>query len=171
MTNRTIQLAGAITLAMQAHQHQLDLGLQPYMGHPLRVAGAMGTDHDAMIIALLHDVVEDSEIGLGEILGTFGNLVGSAIWALSRQGGESYPDYIQRLLRWSKAYPGGEVAVRVKLADLADNLRIDRLLLAEAHGADVARLVRKYTRAIATLEGWEWYDGVVGVAAPAKPHR
>ena len=45
--------------------------------------------------------------------------------------------------------------MRVKLANLADNLRIDRLLLAEAHGADVARLVRKYTRAIATLEGFE----------------
>ena len=63
MTSRTIQLADAITLAMQAHQDQLDLGLQPYLAHPLRVAGAMGTDHDAMIIALLHDVVEDSDIG------------------------------------------------------------------------------------------------------------
>jgi (p)ppGpp synthase/HD superfamily hydrolase len=140
---------------MRAHRDQRDKGGQPYLAHSLRVAGAMGTDHDAMIIALLHDVVEDSEIGLGEILGTFGNLVGSAIWALSRQSGEMYPDYIQRLLRWSKAYPGGEVAVRVKLADLADNLRIDRLLLAEAHGADVARLVRKYARAMATLESWQ----------------
>ena len=156
MTNRTIQLADALILAMRAHLHQLDKGGQPYLGHPLRVAGAMGTDHEAMIIALLHDVVEDSEIGLGEILGTFGDIVGSAIWALSRQSGEAYPDYISRLLRWSKAYPGGEVAVRVKLADLADNLRIDRLLLADTHGADVARLVRKYTRAIATLEGFEW---------------
>jgi (p)ppGpp synthase/HD superfamily hydrolase len=155
MTNRTIQLVDAITLAMRAHRDQRDKGGQPYLAHSLRVAGAMGTDHDAMIIALLHDVVEDSEIGLGEILGTFGNLVGSAIWALSRQSGEMYPDYIQRLLRWSKAYPGGEVAVRVKLADLADNLRIDRLLLAEAHGADVARLVRKYARAMATLESWQ----------------
>ena len=45
--------------------------------------------------------------------------------------------------------------MRVKLADLADNLRIDRLLLAEAHGADVARLVRKYARAMATLESWQ----------------
>src|ERR1035441_495881 len=139
MTNRTIQLADAIILAMRVHQCHLDLGGQPYLGHPLRVAGAMGTDHDATIIALLHDVVEDSEIGLGQILATFGNLVGLAVWALSRQSGELYPDYIQRLLKWSKAYPGGEVAVRVKLADLADNLRIDRLLLAEAHGADVAR--------------------------------
>ncbi len=154
-TNRTIQLTDAIILAMQAHQHQLDLGGQPYLAHPLRVAGAMGTDHDAMIIALLHDVVEDSEIGLGEILKTFGDLVGSAIWALSRQSGETYPDYIQRLLKWSKAYPGGEVAVRVKLADLADNLRPERLAAAHAHGADVARLVRKYVRAIATLEGFE----------------
>jgi (p)ppGpp synthase/HD superfamily hydrolase len=142
---------------MRAHQHQLDKGGQPYLAHPLRVAGAMGTDFDATIIALLHDVVEDSEIGLGEILGTFGDLVGSAVWALSRQKGEPYPDYIQRLLKWSKAYPGGEgeVAVRVKLADLADSLRIDRLVLAQAHGADVARLVRKYVRAIATLEGFE----------------
>jgi (p)ppGpp synthase/HD superfamily hydrolase len=140
---------------MRAHQHQLDLGGQSYTEHVLRVAGAMGTDHEAVVIALLHDVVEDSGIGLGEILGTFGDLVGSAVWALSRQKGEPYFDYIKRLLKWSKAYPGGEVAVRVKLADLADNLRPERLAAAQAHGADVARLVRKYTRAMATLEGFE----------------
>jgi (p)ppGpp synthase/HD superfamily hydrolase len=155
MSERVTRLAQALELALRAHQHQLDMGGQPYTEHVLRVAGAMGTDHDATIIALLHDVVEDSEIGLGEILGTFGDLVGSAVWALSRQKGEPYPDYIQRLLKWSKAYPGGEVAVRVKLADLADNLRPERLAAAQAHGADVARLVRKYTRAIATLEGFE----------------
>ncbi len=154
-TKRLTQLAQAVELAMREHQHQIDLGRQPYLWHVLRVAGAMGTDHEAVVIALLHDVVEDSGIGLGEILGTFGDLVGSAVWALSRQKGEPYFDYIKRLLKWSKAYPGGEVAVRVKLADLADNLRIDRLLLAQAHGADVARLVRKYVRAIATLEGFE----------------
>ena len=155
MSERVTRLAEAVELAMRAHQHQLDLGGQSYTEHVLRVAGAMGTDHEAVVIALLHDVVEDSGIGLGEILGTFGDLVGSAVWALSRQKGEPYFDYIKRLLKWSKAYPGGEVAVRVKLADLADNLRIDRLLLAQAHGADVARLVRKYVRAMATLEGFE----------------
>ena len=156
MSERLTQLAQALELAMRAHQHQLDKGGQPYLAHPLRVAGAMGTEHDATIIALLHDVVEDSEIGLGEILDKFSDLVGSAVWALSRQKGEPYPDYIKRLLKWSKAYPGGEVAVRVKLADLADNLRPERLAAAQAHGADVARLVRKYVRAIATLEGFEW---------------
>ena len=155
MSERLTQLAQALELAMRAHQHQLDKGGQPYLAHPLRVAGAMGTDHEAVVIALLHDVVEDSGCGLGEILGTFGDLVGSAVWALSRQKGESYPSYIRQLLRWSKAYPGGEVAVRVKLADLADNLRPERLAAAQAHGADVARLVRKYVRAIATLEGFE----------------
>ena len=156
MSTRMTQFSAAIELATRAHQYKFDLCRQPYLWHVLRVAGAMGTDFDATIVAMLHDVIEDSNIGLPEILDKFSDFTASALWALSRQSGEPYPDYIKRLLKWSKAHERGEIAIKVKLADLADNLRPERLAAAQAHGADVSRLVRKYVRAIATLEGFEW---------------
>jgi (p)ppGpp synthase/HD superfamily hydrolase len=108
-------LNDAIKFAVDAHTGQIDKAGEPYILHPLRVMLAMGTN-DERITAVLHDVVEDSQhVGHGDILALFGEAVHAAVFALTRQDGESYPDFIKRC----SADP---IARAVKLADIADNL-------------------------------------------------
>lgn len=57
--NRTATVEDAIAIAAQVHQGQTDKAGAPYILHPLRLMMRM-TSADAMITAILHDVVEDS---------------------------------------------------------------------------------------------------------------
>lgn len=65
----------AITLAISAHDGQRRRSGEEYVCHPLHVACILveiGMDTDAVIAALLHDVVEDTEIELSELVRRFG---------------------------------------------------------------------------------------------------
>ena len=56
----------AIILSARAHEGQVDKGGNPYILHPLRVM--MNCEGEAeRICALLHDVVEDTDITLEEL--------------------------------------------------------------------------------------------------------
>jgi len=120
--------------ATQAHGEQM-YGDQPYMTHVEDVASGF-TDPHLQRIAYLHDVVEDTDIGLDEIHSRFGQEVGSAIDALTRREGERYFDFIQR----AKDHPH---ARQIKLADLHANLR---------RGPHES-LARRYHKAIGILRG------------------
>lgn len=108
------KLNEAIAMAAQAHDGQFDRAGEPYILHPLRIMLAMGTEAER-IVAVLHDVVEDGDVGLGDILALFGEDVRAGVDAVTRRAGESYPDFIER----AKANPIGRA---VKLADIRDNL-------------------------------------------------
>ncbi len=109
----------AIRLALDKHHGQVDKAGEPYILHPLRVMAQMQTN-DEQIVAVLHDVVEDSDVTLDDLrkLGYSDEIV-TAINHLSRRDGESYDDFIQRI----KPNP---LAVRVKLGDLRDNMDLRR---------------------------------------------
>jgi (p)ppGpp synthase/HD superfamily hydrolase len=133
----------AIGIAASAHRGQTDKGGAPYILHPLRVMMAMGTDQER-IVGVLHDVVEDSpEIRLQEIEAAFGTRIAAAVDALTKRGGETYDDYLDRV-------KADEIAVKVKLADLKDNCDLSRLGRAPTE-ADRKRL-DKYLRARAILQ-------------------
>ena len=100
--------------ATQIHEGQM-YGEQPYMNHVENVASGFDDPH-LQRIAYLHDTVEDSETGIGEIHERFGEDVGHAVDALTRRQGEQYFDYINRV----KEHPE---ATQVKLADLHSNLK------------------------------------------------
>ena len=88
--------------------------------HPFHVAAEVlerGGDDDAFTIGLLHDALEEGYASEDEILQHFSVSVYNAIWALTRQDGETYRAYIGRV-----ADEGG-AAREVKLADLTVNLR------------------------------------------------
>lgn len=123
----------AIEVAVDAHRNQYDKNGQPYILHHLRVM--LSQDDDvSRIVAVLHDVVEDSTtVGGGDILALFGGSIHEAVTALTRYEGESYEDFIVR----AKANP---IARRVKIADIKDNLR---------PGAEHLR--PRYERALAVL--------------------
>jgi len=130
-------LAKAIRIAATAHELQEDKGLRPYILHSLRVMFAQ-SDDTARICAVLHDVVEDSGFSI-ENLRTegFSEEVLSTLAALTKRTNEAYDDYIGRVLE-------GELACRVKLADLQDNMDLSRLANPTA---DNYRNLEKYKRA------------------------
>ncbi len=113
-------LEDALILATQAHSGQTERNGQPYIFHPLRIMCRMRTE-TTRIIALLHDVVEDTDITLADLRekGYSADIV-NAVDALSRRDGESYDAFIDR----AAANP---LAVHVKLADLEDNMDVRRL--------------------------------------------
>lgn len=109
----------AIRLALDKHHGQVDKGGAPYILHPLRVMGYMETETE-QIVAVLHDVVEDSDVTLDDLRSMgFSNDVVAAVDHLSRREDETYEQFIQRI----KPHP---LAVRVKLGDLRDNMDIRR---------------------------------------------
>jgi (p)ppGpp synthase/HD superfamily hydrolase len=134
-------LERAIQIAAEAHAGQVDKAGAPYILHPLRVMFRVES-YEERIVAVLHDVVEDSRWTLDDLRAEgFSDAVVNSVDALTRRTDESYMEFVRRAGR----DPAGR---RVKLADLADNSDISRL--SSPTDADVARLER-YRRAIDEL--------------------
>jgi len=113
-------LAKAIAIAAIAHQHQLDKTKQPYILHPLRLM-MRGQTPAEKIVAVLHDVVEDTEWTLEQLVSEgFPENIVVAIDCLSRQPEETYEQFIDRVLT-------NRLATQVKLYDLEDNMDTTRL--------------------------------------------
>lgn len=130
-------------IARHAHAGQRDLAGAPYIGHVMRVAASMRNDDiDGQVVALLHDVLEDSPVSAGDLAaeGIPERLVASVV-AISKRPGERYEKYLARV----KADP---VARRVKFADLRDNSRLERLV---TPGPADYRRVARYMGAVAFL--------------------
>lgn len=114
--------ARALAIAILAHRGQADKNGQPILSHVLRVAGAVAhLGDEAITVALLHDVVEDSETTVDDIYEAFGPEVALQVELLTHKPGVGYADYISRI-----AQRGG-IALAVKLQDNADNACEQRL--------------------------------------------
>jgi len=110
----------AIDIANRIHARQVDKGGAPYILHPLRVMLAQSNEVE-MICAVLHDVVEDSDITLNDLrVEGFSEDIITVLNCLSKKKGESYDNFINRILI-------NQTACRVKLADLCDNMDISRI--------------------------------------------
>lgn len=142
-------LEKAIEIALKAHAGQTDKAGEPYILHPLRVMGMMATEHER-VVAVLHDVLEDSDILYGELFdeGVPIELL-DALDALTKRKGEDYRTYIDRVAL-------NPLAVKVKLADIADNLMADRVSRIPASDAD--RLFVKYQSARHRLRYGIWRE-------------
>jgi (p)ppGpp synthase/HD superfamily hydrolase len=137
MPEKMTLLEKAIEIALRAHAGQKGKDGSPYILHPLRVMTRVGTDEER-IAAVLHDVVEDSDVTLDDLRQAgFSEKVLTTVKLLTHEEGVSYEDYVNRL----KSDP---MARRIKLADLEDNSDIRRLSGIEEK--DLERL-RKYHRA------------------------
>ncbi|MCR5041191.1 MAG: HD domain-containing protein [Clostridia bacterium] len=130
----------AKALSKFAHDGQVDKGGNPYYLHPLAVSEAV-VGEDEKITALLHDVVEDTDIAVDTIRDLFGDTIVEAVLSVTRLDGEDYFDFVRR----AKRNPIGRV---VKLADLNHNLDASRL--PEVTEKDAARL-EKYRKAVEIL--------------------
>lgn len=77
----------------------------------------------AKVVALLHDVVEDTPATIEDIEFMFGIRIAEAVDLLTRKKEDTYFDYIHKI-----ATSGDKLAIEVKLADLADHLeKVDTL--------------------------------------------
>ncbi len=113
-------LERAIAIAVEAHQGQKDKSGAAYILHPLRVMAGVNSDTEK-IVAILHDVVEDTPWTLEHLRKEgFSEEVIQAIDCVTKRDGESYEEFVNR----SATNP---VARRVKIADLEDNMDIRRL--------------------------------------------
>ena len=113
-------LERAIKIAVDAHLGQKDKAGAPYILHPLRVMADVEGEPEK-IVAILHDVVEDSSITI-EDLKTEGYVdeICAGVKALTKSDGETYEGYLRRV-------KNNTIARHVKLADLKDNMNLLRL--------------------------------------------
>lgn len=115
----------ALELSFQTHKNQRDKSGMPYVYHPFHLAEQMDDEYSTCV-ALLHDVVEDSEDS-GEpvtpndlrLMG-FPDAVVNAIALLTHEKSVPYMDYVRKI----KPDP---IARKVKLADLRHNSDTSRL--------------------------------------------
>ena len=135
-------LEDAIALAVEAHRGQRDKAGQTYILHPLRVMMRLETETERMV-AVLHDVVEDSPWTLERLRGLgYPEEVLGALDCLTKREGETYEAFIERVL----PHP---LARRVKRADLEDNMDVRRVLTV---GAKEAERLARYRAAWARLK-------------------
>jgi (p)ppGpp synthase/HD superfamily hydrolase len=111
----------AIHRALEAHSGQKEENGRPYLLHPLRLMLRMDTEQE-MAAAVLHDVVEDTDITLEDLRAEgFPEEVLAAVALLTHDKRKvPYRKYVERIA-------ANPVARKVKLADLEDNLNVLRL--------------------------------------------
>ena len=116
----TSETKKAMKLCFEAHKDQKDKSGLPYVHHPFHVAELM-PDEKTTVVALLHDVIEDTSYTLQDLreMG-FDQDVLDALALMTHDKSVPYMDYIARI-------KGNPIARTVKLADLRHNSDLTRL--------------------------------------------
>lgn len=109
----------ALNICFNAHKEQYDKSGVPYVFHPFYLATKM-EDEYSTCVALLHDVVEDTDITLEELAKDFPNEVIEALSLLTHDLDVPYFDYVLKIKE-------NKIAKAVKLADLGHNSDLTRM--------------------------------------------
>ena len=87
----------ALRIAAQAHEGQKEKNGQPYIFHPLRVMGSVEGE-DAKIVAVLHDVIEDTPVTDDDLRREgFSEAIVAAVLCVTHREDESYADHVIRV--------------------------------------------------------------------------
>ena len=132
----------AMKISYNAHHGQLDKSGIPYIFHPFHLAEQM-KDEYTICAALLHDVVEDTDVTLKELEAIFPFEVTEAVRLLTHNKDTDYSDYV-------RAIGTNRIARTVKLADLMHNSDKSRLDGTQ-NDPETARRLEKYAKAIMLL--------------------
>lgn len=131
----------AMIIAYNAHINQFDKAGVPYIYHPIHLAEQMDTEFEC-IVALLHDVVEDTDVTFEELEKEFPSEVIEILKLLTHDKKVDYMKYIEEIKK-------NPIARKIKIADInhnADESRLDKITL-----KDVARR-NKYNKALEYLK-------------------
>jgi len=149
------QLGRAIKLASNLHCGQTDKSGEPYILHPLAVMQKCAPIHEVMMVAILHDVVEDCDFSVAQLRSLrFPEIVCTGVQAMTRhviENGvlvcrtahegdkkEVYADFIRRVAK----HPIGCI---VKCKDIDHNLSPERLNKLDQD--EIEFMVKRYRRA------------------------
>lgn len=125
-------LRTAFDMALEAHKDMRRKSGEPYIYHPLEVARItveeIGLGTTSVICALLHDVVEDTEVTLGEIEQEFGNVVARIIDGLTKISGlynksTNTSDQAENFRKMLLTLADDVRVILIKLADRLHNMR------------------------------------------------
>ena len=132
----------AIRLCFDAHKDQVDKSGMPYVLHPFHLAEQM-PDEDTTVVALLHDVMEDTDYTLEDLTAMgYPRQILEALILLTHEEGVPYMTYVE-------AISHNPIAAEVKKADLRHNSDLTRLDTVDQKALD---RVEKYRRALEFLE-------------------
>ena|SRR2546425_2014269 len=138
----------ALDLAIERHRGQVDKAGKPYLGHLLCVAARVSDEGDAILVAVLHDILEDTPTTPAELLDFgFPPEIVDAVVVLTKDPESSYMENIAHVKT-------NRLAKKVKIADLMDNLDPSRRLPDSENW-----MVERYQKALAFLEDKEIEDG------------
>ena len=130
----------AKAIAAYAHDGQVDKAGKPYILHPIAVSERVTTE-DEKVVALLHDVLEDTFVTESTIRNLFSDVITDAIVALTRKPEETYEDFIVRASLNS-------LSRTVKIADLSHNMDLSRMETITQKDLD---RIQKYEKAMTYL--------------------
>lgn len=132
----------AMKIAYRAHHGQTDKAGLPYIFHPFHLAEQM-TDEYSVCVALLHDVVEDTDVTLDELKKIFPQEITDAIALLTHPKNIPYLDYVEKI----KDNP---LAKTVKVADIHHNSDPSRMPVGDPQVT--WRWENKYSKALEILK-------------------
>ncbi len=141
-----LTLDKAIAFAVKMHEGQKDKGGHSYIRHPLRVMEKMDTE-DEMIVAVLHDVVEDTPASLDDLLrlGLTESQI-NAVHLLTKKQGLSPEEYLDGIMQ-------SPIARKVKIADIEDNMTLWRMINRNNLNEKDLQRINKYMKMWSTLKG------------------
>lgn len=110
----------AMRIAFEAHKDQTDKNGMPYIYHPIHLAEQM-SDELTTCVALLHDVIEDTDMTFEQLEAAgFGAEIIAALKLMTHDEDVPYMDYVAEIKK-------NAIATKVKLADLKHNSDLSRL--------------------------------------------
>ena len=146
----------AADICIKKHAGQRDKSGAAYFMHPMRVAMRCRTDEEK-IIALLHDVIEDTDVTAEYLLSEgFPHNIVDGVLALTKHPGESYEEFVAR----AALHPLGRV---VKIRDIEDNLDVRRL---DFVSPETAARLSKYLAALKFLTNYQPNELNTGAQEP-----
>jgi len=136
----------AMRLAVHFHAGQRDKAGECYLLHLVRVMVGC-TSPEAKQAAMLHDVLEDTAATPGDLVHAgLGREVVDAVLLLTKPDPMRYSEYILRLAE-------NPIAKEVKLADLQDNYRLDRVAYRPEHTQEDSQRIQRYILTYRFLKG------------------
>ena len=133
----------ALRIAYDAHHGQVDKNGIPYIFHPIHLAEQLD-DEVSCCAALLHDVVEDTEVTMEQLAAVFPAEVINVLKLLTHEKDVEYFTYV-------RAIKENPIAVKIKLADIAHNSDQTRCVGSDLNDEQLAYFRAKYKSAKAIL--------------------
>lgn len=135
----------AMNIAYDAHHGQKDVNGVPYIFHPYHIAEQM-PDETTTCVALLHDVVEDTDITMEELAKEFTPEVIEALKLLTHEHGDDYIEYVKRVCT-------NPVAKTVKIGDMTHNMDESRIYdKSKVSDKQIKHWREKYSKAMKILK-------------------